>query len=69
MFISLIFHGVLFEEHTPFFLNFTILLFQGFLTKFYPSRLFEFIKDHLFHCSIKNFMMQNVSKENLNVDT
>ena len=39
--------------------------FQQFLT----SRLFEFIKDHLIYGSIKNVMMQNVSKENLNVDT
>ena len=28
-----------------------------------------FIKDQLIHCSIKNVMMQNVSLENLNVDT
>ena len=49
--------------------KFTILHFQQFLTRRYPSRLFEFIKDHLIHGSIKNVMMQNVSKGNLNVDT
>ena len=39
------------------------------MTSCYPSRLFDFIKDYLIHGSIKNVMLQNVSKENLNVDT